>query len=196
MSANRIGLQLPLLVLLLVSLLAPNAHASYLHDPGAIPLRRSLPNGIDMLESSLYWLQDLSGVEDPRDPAAIIGLMEDQAARFFDFAYMSYLVGGPSYVAMNALDRSHFQNRVRDELFSRLARQMGMYSSRLPRFRPQVPVRTGLYSWKIGSEFFHRGGPYIRLQFHFYLSGKGWRIYDVTSNGESAINMLRRRFAK
>ena len=146
-----------------------------------------------MLESSLYWLQDLSGVDDPRDPAAVISLMEDQAARFFDFSYISYLVAGPAYTRMNALARSHFQNRVRDSLFTLLARQMGMFGTRIPRFRPMLPVRNGYTTWVAGGEILHPGGPYVRLQFYFYPSSNGWRIYDVTSNGMSAISWLRRQ---
>lgn len=193
MSDRRTRPRLPLLLLLAAALLMPVAPvAAYFSDPGYVPLRRNLPNGIDMLESGLYWLQDLSGVENPRDPASIIGLMEDQAARFFDFAYMAYLVAGPEYTRLNALQRSHFQHRLRDKLFEGLARRMGMFSSRIPRVLPMMPHPTGPYTWVAGGTFYHPGGPHIRLVFYFYLSANGWRIYDVTSNGVSAVADLRK----
>jgi ABC-type transporter MlaC component len=179
--------------LLLTSLLTGTANA-YWGESGQVPLRRSLPNAIDLMESGLYWLQDLSGVDNPRDPAAIVALMEDQAARYFDFAYMAYLIAGPRYTQLNALERSHFQNRVRDRLFASLARHFGMYDRRMPMFYPILPVRTSLYTWKGGGYFFHQGGPTVRLMFHFYLTERGWRIYDVTSNGVSAVDKLRARF--
>jgi len=180
-------------LLLGCALIAPQAAAWY-GNPGYVPLRRDLPNAIDLMESGLYWLQDLSGVDRPRDPASIIALMEDQAARFFDFAYIAYLVAGPEYTRRNALQRAHFQNRMRDQLFADLARKMGMYDVRMPSFTPLVPRQTGTYTWTAGGEFYHRGGPYIRLVFHFYLSSQGWRIYDVTSNGASAVDGLRRAY--
>jgi ABC-type transporter MlaC component len=180
-------------LLLCSLLLLPLPATAFINDPGSVPLRRSLPNGLDLLESGLYWLQDMSGVDNPRDPASIIALMEDQAARFFDFAYMSYLVAGPHYTQLNALQRSHFQNRVRDQLFTALARRMGMFNVRMPGFRPLRPWRTGPYSWSAGADIHHPGGPSVRLVFHFYLSSRGWRIYDVTSNGVSAIATLRQR---
>jgi len=184
-----------LLVVLLALLLVPPPAAAYFGNPGYIPLRRSLPNGIDLMESGLYWLQDMtSGYEDLRDPASIVGLMEDQAARFFDFAYMAYLIGGPEYTRLDALERSHFQNRVRDRLFESLARKMGMYDSRMPRFRPLLPVATSHNTWQAGGVFYHRGGPNLRLYFHFYMTPRGWRIYDVSSNGLSAVTDLRKRF--
>ena len=190
----RYRLYRPLALLLGVLLVAPPASA-YFSEPGYVPLRRSLPSAIDLMETSLYWMQDMAGVDDPRDPAAIVALMEDQAARFFDFSYMAYLVAGPEYTRLNALERSHFQNRIRDRVFSMMAQRMGMLDVRMPAFRPAVPRRTGTYTMVAGGEFYHRGGPHIRLLFHFYRSSKGWRIYDVTSNGVSAIAELRKHYS-
>lgn len=180
--------------LLTVFLTPLTAFAYYLTDPGQVPVRRSLPNAIDLMESGLYWLQDMTAVHDPRDPASIVRLMEDRAARFFDFAYMAYLIGGPRYTRLDVLQRSHFQNRVRDRLFEALARDMGLYNARMPRFRPLLPVATGRYTWQAGGALYHPGGPVIRLYFYFYLTPRGWRIYDVSSNGVSAVADLRNRF--
>ncbi len=184
-----------MLLLFLGTLLPLASVSAYLNEPGYVPLRRHLPSAIDLMESSLYWMQDMAGVDDPRDPAAIIALMENQAARFFDFSYMAYLVAGPEYTRLNVLDRSHFQNRIRDRVFSMLAKRMGMLDVRMPAFRAAIPRRTGTYTAVAGGEFYHRGGPHIRLLFHFYYSSKGWRIYDVTSNGVSAIAELRRLYS-
>jgi ABC-type transporter MlaC component len=193
MVRSLIKVKASLVLLLGVLLVAPPASA-YFSEPGYVPLRRSLPSAIDLMETSLYWMQDMAGVDDPRDPAAIIALMEDQAARFFDFSYMAYLVAGPEYTRLNVLERSHFQNRIRDRIFSMLATRMGMLDVRMPVFRPMIPRRTGTYTVVAGGEFYHRGGPHIRLLFHFYLSSKGWRIYDVTSNGVRAVAELRRHY--
>jgi ABC-type transporter MlaC component len=183
-----------LLTVLLVLLLVPPPAAAYFGNPGSVPLRRSLPNGIDLMESGLYWMQDMTSADDLRDPASIVGLMEDQAARFFDFAYMAYLIGGPGYTRLDVLERSHFQNRVRDRLFKALAHKVGMYNRRMPRFRPLLPVATSSYTWQAGGVFYHPGGPVLSVYFHFYLTPRGWRIYDVSSNGVSAVNDLRKRF--
>ena len=180
---------------LIPALLTPlSASAYYFSSPGQVPVRRTLPNGIDLMESGLYWLQDMTSAYEPRDPASIIRLMEDQAARFFDFAYMAYLIGGPEYTQLDVLARSHYQNRVRDRLFEDLAHKMGMYDVRMPRFRPLFPAATSGNTWEAGGDYYHPGGPIIRLTFHFYLTPRGWRIYDVSSNGVSAVSDLRRRF--
>lgn len=179
---------------LLLSLLISGPAQAHRSDPGWIPLRGSLPNAIDLMESGLYWLQDLSGVDSPRDPAAVIALMEDQAARYFDFAYMAYLIAGARYAGLDALQRAHFQNRVRDRLFASLARKMGLYDVRMPSVYPLMPVATGASTWSGGGVFYHRGGPTLRLRFHFHLTARGWRIFDVSSNGVSAVDALRRQY--
>lgn len=185
-----------LLIIVLLSLSVVSTPAYSWMDPGYVPLRQNLPNGIDMLESGLYWLQDFSAVEDARDPASLVSLMEDQLARFFDLSYMSYLAAGPAYTRLDILERSHFQNRLRDQLFAMLAKRVGLYGNRLPRLRPLMPVRNGRYGWAIGGLIMYPGEPSIRLLFQFYLSPRGWRIYDVTSNGYSLLSELRRRYYK
>ena len=173
------------LLLLITSL--PSTTYGY----GYPPVERYRPSGLDLMESSLYWMQDLTGTDNPRDPAAIVALMEDQAARFFDFSTMAYEIAGPRYARMNVLQRSHFQNRLRDNLFHKLAYRFGMFSNRIPRVRPILPEQTGRNSVAAGAYFFHPGGPDFRLLFYFHRTPMGWRIYDVTSNGRSAVVDLR-----
>lgn len=175
-------------VTLVLFLLAPGTSQAY----GYPPVGRYQPSGIDLLESSLYWMQDLTGADNLRDPAAIIALMEDQAARFFDFSAIAYQVAGPRYLRMNVLDRSHFQNRLRDHLFKQLAYRMGMFNSRIPKFRPVLPQQRGGNTIVMGADFYHPDGPNFRLLFYFHLTTGGWRIYDMSSNGRSAVADLRR----
>lgn len=180
-----------LAVLLALSTLFNQPVGAWYDNPGFVPLRRDLPNALDMMESGLYWLQDLSGLDNPRDPASIVALLESQAARFFDFAYIAYLVAGPEYASRDALQRAHFQNRIRDRLFTELAYQMGMYDVRMPAMIPLVPRQTSVFTGRAGGIFYHRGGPAIRLVFEFYLTPQGWRIYDINSNGVSAVDAMR-----
>ena len=58
-SLNKLNFA-PVLLLGFV-LLAPPASA-YLAEPGYVPLRRTLPSAIDLMETSLYWMQDLAGI--------------------------------------------------------------------------------------------------------------------------------------
>lgn len=185
-------------LLLAVSLALPgSATARLVHDPYlAPPLRRALPSGLDYLESGLYWLQDWTGAGNPRDPASVMALFEDQAARWFDFGAITLRVAGPGYLARDILRRSHLQNRVRDRLFEALALRMGWMDDRMPRFRPLPPTMAGPNHVIMGGVFLHYAGPRLRLEFHFYLSERGWRIFDVTSNGVSLLVPLREAYRR
>ena len=130
------------------------------------------------------------------DPATLIALLEDQFARHFDLGYMAYRVAGPRYAVQDLLERSHFQNRVRDRLFTLIARRMGWTGSRMPRFAPLIPYRSGPNEITVGGRFHHYAGPRVRLEFRLYLSERGWRVFDVRSNGRSLVLQLRWEFRR
>ncbi len=169
--------------------------AQVVHDPATVPpLRRSLPTGMDYLESGLYWMQDWWGVGWHQDPAGLVSEMEERMADLFDLGYMALQVGGPRYAERNILSRSHFQHRVRDRLFEELARHMGWFSDRMPRVYPLIPVWRGPYRVSMGGVLDHYAGPRLHLQFHMAYSLQGWRVYDVSSNGVSLLGSIRRDF--
>lgn len=155
---------------------------------------RSLPNAIDIMETGLYWLQAWSGPENIADPASLVSLMEQQIAHHFDFGHIAQQTAGAWYINMNIMDRAHFQNRIRDYLFSELAHMFGLYDNHPPSFRPLPPVRTGLTSMMIGGEILRANGIVTRIYFHLYRAPRGWRIYDVSSNGMLITTRLREEF--
>ncbi len=181
---------LPSLLFLLVFTL-PAQGAVYYGAPGWYEDGRQLPNSVDLFEWGLSSWQDFWGPEDPYDPASVVALMEDQAARWFDFGSISYRVAGSRYARMDILSRAHFQNRVKDRLFTLLAVDMGMYKPRVPKFGFYVPRRIGANNFRFGGYLLHADGRRVRLDFDVYLSNRGWRIYDVRSNGLSLIGRIR-----
>ncbi len=156
--------------------------------------RRALPNAIDLMETGLYWMQDWSGPEDASDPASLIQLSEQQMGRYFDLGHMALQVAGPWYANRNIMARAHAQNRLRDHLFTELARQFGLFSYRLPRIWPLPPQRIGMGSVLVGSRVWQAGRPAANIYFHLSWTVKGWRVYDVSKNGYSIITHLQQRF--
>ena len=150
------------------------------------------PNALDLMETGLYWMQDYTGQYDPRDPASVVGLMEDQIGRFFDLGIMAQRVAGPRYHAGNLLQRSHFQNRLRDRMFEILAWEFGWLDPRPPRVWMQGWGRTAIHGWQFA---FHVRRPAVpshrRIDFHVYYTPLGWRIHEVMINGVPVTAMLR-----
>ena len=88
-----------LLLTVLVFASIPNTGMAYTgyspYTPYSAYPYRKLPNALDIMESGLYWMRDWTGVENVNDPASIVSLMEQQAARYFDFGKIAEQVGGP-----------------------------------------------------------------------------------------------------
>ena len=131
------------------------------------------------------------GVYDPTD---IVARMEHEAGQFFDLEFLAYHSVGPMYLHMNLLERAHLHNRVRDYLFEYLAWRFGLFSTAPPGVTPLMPQPSGFAGFVIGADVYHRGGPSLRVLFHFDLTPNGWRIRDVTSNGRSVIVDMRHVF--
>lgn len=151
---------------------------------------RQLPSVLDMFETGLYWMRDWTGPENPEDPATLFTLMEEQAARQFDFAGMASVIDGPNYWSGNILQRSHYQRRLRDWLFLQLARESGMLDPRPVRFLPVLPLRVGPYKYLAGVDIWRANRPRSRLMFHFGWTWRGWRIQDVSLNGQRVTEYL------
>lgn len=152
---------------------------------------RRLPSAMDMFETWMYWMRDYSGAENPYDPASVLSLMEEQAARYFDFGVLASVAMGPDYWAEDVLRRSHIQHQLRDWLFTRIAEQMGLLDGRPPHYRPLVPRRIGPLQWRVGGEILHPPFAVVRLEFLLTWTWRGWRVYDVSSNGMRASEFLR-----
>lgn len=152
---------------------------------------RYRPNALDLMETGLYWLQEYTGYYDPRDPASVVSLMEDQIGQFFDLTAMAQRVGGPWYASQNLLERSHFQNRLRDQLFDVLAREFGWLDIRPPRVWMRGFVQVG-YNAYIARFLVRRPAPYSvrQIEFHIRYTPLGWRIQDVLIAGVPVTAML------
>lgn len=179
------GTRSAILALLLVLLASP-APAQY--SPF---YQRPLPTSLDLMEAGLYWLQDISRPQQASDPASLLGAAQELAARQFDFAEMAWYTAGYDYLALDMLQRSHFQNRLRDRLFSALARVMGMYDPLPPQLRVLAPLQSGIDRITITLLVVPRLRPAHRLDFHLRYVSQGWRIVDVADNGQTFSSYLR-----
>lgn len=116
-----------------------------------------------------------------------------EVAPYFDFGLMARRAIGPTYDRMTDGQRLRFSNKLSDQFLGALARNLGTYSRPLPRIdigrtiqgrwpnEAQVRVRVSP----------QRGYP-MRLSFRFYRGRDGWKIFDVSANGTSAVAYYRR----
>ncbi len=126
----------------------------------------------------------------------LLYFLDREIAPYFDFSYMAQQVAGPKAQGMNQAQRTEFSVQLKRLFFGALARNLGAYSNPAPRIEI-YPARMNRNSRevKVNALVMPYRGRAMRLQFRFYLSSNGWKIFDVTANGSSAVVHYRNYFS-
>jgi phospholipid transport system substrate-binding protein len=126
----------------------------------------------------------------------LLHFLNREIAPYFDFAYMAQQVAGSNAQGMNQTQKGQFSSQLKRLFFGALARNLGAYSNPAPRI-DIYPARMnpGSREVKVNALVMSYRGRAMRLQFRFYLSANGWKIFDVTANGSSAVVHYRNYFA-
>lgn len=121
--------------------------------------------------------------------------LNKEISPYFDSDYMSKWAGGRLYQGMNDEEKAEFSAKLKKLFFAALARNLGTYANNTPDIRI-YPARAKRYSREVtvNARVTQGGGYPVRLQFRFYLGQDGWKIFDVTANGTSAVAYYRQRF--
>ena len=128
-------------------------------------------------------------------PAQIRAFLDEQISPYFDFAYMAKWAGGEAYRNMNEQQRRRFAMKLKGMFFSALARNLDTYSSTEPRIKISRPRRRpGSNEVNVATQVSPVRGYPTKLIFRFYRSRDGWKVFDVTANGTSAVAYYRKHF--
>jgi len=150
-----------------------------------------LRRGIDRLTGFLM------AVPDP-EPGALRRFLEREIAPHFDFAYMARWAAGPMYRRMSPGQHARMTRMLKELFLDALARNLGTYAHPLPRV-DVYPARAGAMGNQatVSARVVSPNGLLAKLVFRFYWNrDRGWRIFDVTANGASAVAFYRGYFAQ
>lgn len=132
--------------------------------------------------------------QDRPNPQAIGAFVESDIAPYFDFAYMAKWAAGSSYRQMSAEQKAAAEQQVKELLLSTLVQRLGSYENQDVRFfRPR---RAGHNEMKVRVGILQAGGYPASIDFRFYRSDDGWKVFDVAANGNSALSYYRQHFAR
>jgi phospholipid transport system substrate-binding protein len=130
-------------------------------------------------------------------PEEVKAFLDQEISPYFDFDYMARWAGGPLYAQMDDSQREQFASKLKDLFFSALARNLGAYAEPAPTV-DILPARPRGYGREVDvtARVTPQGqGAYpVRLEFRFYPSRTGWKVFDVTANGTSAVSFYRSYF--
>lgn len=162
-------------------------------SPGyAYPQQEANP-GLILREGMTKLLKFMQQKERP-NPQSIAGFLENEIAPYFDFAYMAQWAAGPAYRSMNQGQRYAMEQKIKKMLLTTLSNRLSSYENQELRFfsprrvsKNEVKVRVGIL----------QAGRYpANIDFRFYHSDSGWKVFDVSANGTSALSYYRQHFAR
>ena len=160
-------------------------------DPYYIPSPdQMIRQGIDRLVGFLM------GSTSP-DPASVRSFVDVEIAPHFDFAYMARWAAGPLYHRLTPGQRGAMTLRLRGLFLDALSRHLGTVDRPLPRV-DVFPARPGrsMSEAVVYARILSDRRPPVRLEFRFYWSNQGWRVYDAVANGASAVAFYRAYFTR
>ena len=167
--------------------------------PGAYPGRfqapaQTEPSPAMLLSQGIGQLIKFLRRQPSPQSAEIAAYIDSQVAPYFDFAYMTRWVAGSRYRYMNEQQRSAMEASMKKMFLGALAQRLGSYGNQNVRFNK--PRWVAANEVDVGVDILTPGTYPARLNFRFYRSGDGWKVFDVSANGSSALVHYRQYFAR
>lgn len=131
--------------------------------------------------------------EQQPDEDALMAFLGNEIVLFFDFPYMAKSAAGPVYRHMDEKQRDRMADNIQQQFLAVMATRLQGYDSQQIRVVSQRYGRGGFTATVSVAILQPRGYP-ARLDFRFYRAKDGWKVFDVSANGQSAVIHYRRQF--
>jgi phospholipid transport system substrate-binding protein len=118
--------------------------------------------------------------------------LQTEIMPYFDFAYMTRWAAGPAWRHMETSQRTRMQTELTEAFLTTLAQKLTTYSNQQIRYftpRGRSGDEVMVSAW-----IMQPNGPPTKLDFRFYKSKQGWKIFDVKAGGNSAVVYYRNQF--
>ena len=163
---------------------APSAGARQVQAPGPALI----------LKQGLQRLTAFMGSEERPGSGQIAAFLDHEIAPYFDFDYMARWAGGRLWQEMTPQQRREFEGQLQQMFLGTLAQRLGGYGGQQVRVGHPRQGRNNEVT--VAVAVMNPGSYPSRLKFRFYPSGDGWRIFDVSANGSSAVMYYRQHFSQ
>ena len=132
-----------------------------------------------------------------RNPAVVKQFIGQKVRPYFDFERMARLVGGPFYKKLDAQKKAAFRSKLEMMFLSAFAKEVALTSGQqLP---PRIDFIKKRHSrdgqeMEVMGRVLYPNGAVKRLVLSFNKTADGWKIFDVSANGSSAVLYYRQYF--
>jgi phospholipid transport system substrate-binding protein len=159
---------------------APTADKIDSTHPGAI-----VRAGVTRLTSFIK-----SGRAQNREQA--LAFMATEIEPYFDFGYMTRWAAGPAWRRMSPQQRAGMETKLKTSFMDTLAQKLVTYTNQPIRYF--TPRGQGSNDVRVSAWIMQQNGIPTKLEFRFYKSNDGWKIFDVKAEGNSAVVYYRKQF--
>jgi ABC-type transporter MlaC component len=181
--------------LVLTSLSVAAQAPGYRYQPYAQYPNYQQQSPIELLQMAINVLQDYLKSGKFENPDEVVAFLDANFSQFFDFEQMARWAAGYHYARMNSAQRYIFQTNLKRMFFSAFARIISAYGDKQPRVEFLPPRRISYTEVLVTARIYPSDGGYpIRVDFRFAQGPLGWKIYDVGTNGSSAVAYYRSFF--
>ena len=186
-----------LLPFLLALLLIPGVSfaqqsGSYASSSAGSSQLRPAPDAV--LRAGIKDLQTFLNSDQSGNQEALIGLIRARIAPQFDINALARWSGGYWYGQMNPEQRKAFTIKLAKSFFSSLAEIVSGYAGNMPEVRFMPPRKIEQDEVDVTARIFPANNYPIDVRFSFHRTPRGWLIFDVTTNGISAVSYYRKMF--
>jgi len=163
-------------------------------EEGVVPQEKVAPSPEAILQSGISAL--IGQFKKGSTQEEMLGFLDQEISRYFDFAYMARLSSGPYWNSINEGQQHTFEGRFRAMFFQSLARQISNLGNPQIQFYPVRPGATP-NEMTVSARVTQPQGIPILMDFRFYRNEQeGWKVFDVVADGSSAVLYYRRFYTE
>jgi phospholipid transport system substrate-binding protein len=177
------------------SSLSAISYAAY-YQPGAYPpgYAARLMDPATLLKQEIEKLTAFLRAGGSADPARLAVYLDSQVAPHFDFGYMARWAGGQFYHYLNDQQQAQLAQKIKQMFLDTLSRNLARYANQRIIYFPAQPSYEGR-TVRVRANILPPQGYPVRLGFRFYQSPAGWKLFDVSADGSSALTYYRKQVA-
>lgn len=147
-----------------------------------------------LLEMGIRVLQNYLQNGEFDNPEKVLNFLDSQMSQFFDFEQMAQWASGYHYNRMNSAQKYIFQSNLKKMFFAAFARIVTAYGDAQPQVEFLPPRRAGYNEVIVTARVIPSNSYPIRVDFRFMQGPNGWKVFDVGTNGNSAVAYYRAYF--
>ena len=174
-------------LLLLALLLGANAPAALAVEPPPDVLTRTTTQEVITILKQDKELQR-------GNPAKVHQLVEAKILPNFDFNRMTQLALGKHWPRATAAQKQSLVTEFRNLLVRTYSSSLTAFTDEVIEFKP-LAMKPDDTDVTVRSEIRQPGGQPIPINYSFYKTAFGWKVYDVTIDGVSLVTNYRASFA-